>query len=274
MSSEIDDRAPVGASKAPPKAPPEAALVHENRVFETGVLADTAPEDPRLVAYKAQYAALPDAHKNCFTWDQVSARLLANPEKLERALKMQGGGHLFWVEADGTVNFRDKGVEPVMYVVNTQTEEMTPIFDYETQAIERAKAEIVASRAMWQAGDRPLHESPQGRQTLDWANGTDIEKQLAKDGYELFPCEPGFDPETNHETFGPAMDHAAAVNPNNRFVASSNDGEMRWSWVRGKDGRMTIVLFRGSYDKHLIVHDRHPEERSFDNMGVVRRLRI
>ncbi len=237
-------------------------------IFGEGGALEAASEAPRLAAYKAQFEKLPDSHKNGFSWKQVSARLLENPDILARALNMQGGGHLFYIAPNGTLHIKDKGVEPVMYVINTATGQMTPIFDRNAAEMKEAIEQIAQSRVNWHASNegKMLQE---GRQTLDWATGSEIEAQTRKDGYELFSHDGSYNEETYHDEFGLLMDCAAAVNEGGSFVASNNRNENRSSWLRGG----LIANFRGAYDKKVYPMEKSKEERGVDHLGVVRLLR-
>ncbi len=268
---------PVPATPVEQPAPtshPEGEVTLIRAAIEAARLkVENVLENP-LASYKDQFEALSEEAKNGSTWEQVSARLSANPEKLEKAKKMQGGGQIFYIAPDGTIYFKDKGVEPVMYVVDTTTKEMMAIYDRDAEAMRVATEEIGKSRVKWQAEgwNRGRHLRLEGRQALDWASGEEIEAEMAKDGYKLFEYDGHFDAIAHHDVFGPLMHHAAVANGDkngNLFVASANRSENRWSWL--KKGLVADFRVMGQY-VHIL--ERSLDERGMENFGVVRRLEI
>ena len=91
------------------------------------------------------------------TFGVVAERLLANnSEKLKLAENMQGGGHLFHINEQGEVLFRDKGLEPVMYGYDDKNKLMQ-IYDRNPEDMQKVKK---------------------------WLNPHKIREQVLKDGYE------------------------------------------------------------------------------------------
>ncbi|MBI5412666.1 hypothetical protein HZA43_05925 [Candidatus Peregrinibacteria bacterium] len=217
-------------------------MAEDGRPAVAGALAATAteasPEDPRLATYKQQYAALPDAHKNGFTWEQVVTRLSANPDRLAKAMAMQGGGHLYYVERTGEVNFKDKGLEPVIYGWD--------------------KAEGEKGRQLVQIYG---HDPEQMAEVKQWANSPEIEARVAADGYELFEDDGNYH-------FSDDMKRAAAVNDGQLFVASQGRNEWRDSLL--KNAR--FAFFHPYAGRVCVDVDRLAYR--IDRRGAVRRLRV
>ena len=179
-------------------------------------------DDSRLAAYKIQYEKLTNQHKNGSTWEKVAARLLANPEKLEIALKMQGGGQLFYVTPDGTLEFKDKGMEPVLYGFDS-VKELFSICNRNSALMNKV---------------------------VKWANSREIEVQVRKEGYELFE-------EDGNYRLSERMKRAAAVNESNLFIASENKREWRYSLLKG----MRSVYFRPVHED-IFVDGGNPANRN------------
>ncbi len=201
------------------------------------VSAEITPEDPRLADYKAQYEALPDDHKNGFTWEQVAARLSANPEKLQKALNMQGSGQLWYVESNGEVQTKDKGAEPVMYGWD-EDDKLVQIYGRDSEQMGKVKK---------------------------WANSAEIEARVVTDGYELFEAD---GKANDNYCFSDDMRRAAAVNDDQLFVADEDGQEWRDSLLKNACG----ARFDPN-DGDIFVYDVDPDYRD-DDRGVVRRLRI
>ncbi|MFH0820515.1 MAG: hypothetical protein V1908_01950 [Candidatus Peregrinibacteria bacterium] len=93
----------------------------QDTISGAGEAADTAPEDPRLAAYKAQYDRWSAAEKTRCLWAEVKERLLGNDsEDLKRAEAMPEGGILFGLDKQGNLLIANGGLGPVLTNMNYQ----------------------------------------------------------------------------------------------------------------------------------------------------------
>lgn len=204
-----------------------------------------------MLRYKAQFEALSEEAKNGFTWEEL-VNASVNKKKFKLASTMQGGGQIWFVRKKGLfimtgeLLFKDFGSEPVRYLKNKETGEMTVIYDRNEDQMRSAEEQIA-------------------QKVAEWANYREMAEAVKKAGLKLFAANP-------NETISDDMNWAAKVNGNRLFVGSLNKAQLRSSILQN----IKMVQFKpdprfkpdlGYFD----LSNLNPDYRYVDH-GVVRWL--
>ena len=227
-----------------------SSVCKDTRLNLTASLAcEAANENAIPKEYMEQYVRLPIAIKQLCDWETIASRLLSNSgEKLKLAQAMQGEGELVGIDSEGKAMFKDKGPEPVMYGYDSD-KQLLKIYNRNPEEMKLVK---------------------------QWANYPEICASLAKEGYEMFPCD-------NRGSLGKVGDFGdlseemvqIEMSTNRQFVASKDDKEWRASWLKSDknpNGNAWCIDFN-ELDRTVGVYATDSIRRH-EGLGVVRLLRV